>query len=100
MSLCGWAGTNTRCVHEGADGVEGTAPSSADGAEVFGPNKEPGVVSIVEEMTVLRKERHLLVVIDGGVTSLEEVGVNEVALEGHIVDSLRQRVLAAIAQWT
>jgi len=90
-------------VHGGADGVEGTAPSSADGAEVFGPNKEPGVVSIVEEMTVLRKERYLLVVInviDGGVTSLEEVGVNEVALEGHIVDSLRVCVLAAIAQWT
>ena len=90
-------------MHGGADGVEGTAPSSADGAEVFGPNKEPGVVSIVEEMTVLRKERYLLVVInviDGGVTSLEEVGVNEVALEGHIVDSLRVCVLAAIAQWT
>ena len=98
MSLCGCAGANARCVYGGADGVEEMAPSSADGPEVFGTNKEPGVVSIVEEMTVLRKERHLLVVIDGGVTSLEEVGVNEVALEGHIVDSLRQRVLAAVVQ--
>jgi len=59
----------------------------------------PGVVSMVEAMTVLKKERHLLVVIDDGVTSLE-VGVNDVALEGHIVDSLRQRVLAAVVQWT
>jgi len=56
--------------------VEGTALSSADGVdEVFGPKKEPGGVSMVGEMIVLRKERHLLAVIDGGVTSLE-VGVN------------------------
>lgn len=47
------------------------APSSAVGVEeMFGPKKEPGGVGMTEAMVVSRKERHLLVVIDDGTTSL------------------------------
>jgi len=73
------------------------APSSADGVEeMFGPKKEPGGVGITEAMVVSRKERHLLVVIDDGITSLgvrygrlrAEAGEirGENVLEGHSID--------------
>jgi len=76
--------------------VEGTTLSSADGAEVFGPRREPGVVSMIEAMAVLRKALKG----KSSVGTSSEVGVNEVAPGGRFVDSLRHRVLAAVVQWT